>query len=145
MFKIKGILTYHARLTSFANLLSPVWYGFGGLQTSSQLKESQSYLWYLISYKMSTLNISWSSPTIPKNCSSLNHVDRQGEGRFMKSPRKVHKGEGGYWCCPRGPNILGFLGAFFEYKKFFLFFDIFANRTFSTFCAYCGYSSRFQQ
>ena len=70
-------------------------------------------------------------------------------GVILKPCGKVHVspqgGRGGYWCCPRGPNILGFLGAFFEYKKFFLFFDIFANRTFSTFCAYCGYSSRFQQ
>ena len=38
-----------------------------------------------------------------------------GEGGFMKSPHKSTRGEGGYWCCPRGPNILSFLGAFFQY------------------------------
>ena len=27
-----------------------------------------------------------------------------GGGGFMKSPRKSTRGEGGYWCCPRGPN-----------------------------------------
>ena len=30
----------------------------------------------------------------------------RGEGGFMKSPLKSTRGEEGYWCCPRGPNIL---------------------------------------
>ena len=34
---------------------------------------------------------------------------------FMKSPHKSTRGKGGYWCCPRGPNILSFLGALFQY------------------------------
>ena len=41
-----------------------------------------------------------------------------GGGGFMKSPQG---GRGGYWYCPRGPNILGFRYIFFNIRtSFFL-------------------------
>ena len=38
-----------------------------------------------------------------------------GGGGVHEKSTSVHKGEGGYWCCPRGQNILSFLGALFQY------------------------------